>query len=150
VFSTAKERDNPELRASWKPILDKHRVDLVLQGHDHTYGRTGLETPLAVPETVGNVATGTNQVDQKTGTVYVVSVSGPKMYDLNPKPFMKRTAENTQLYQIIHVDGGTLRYEARTAVGDVYDAFTLRKRPGSINEMVESSEVSRLPSRARR
>src|SRR5262245_43621488 len=29
VFSTAKNRDNAQLRAAWKPILDKHRVDLV-------------------------------------------------------------------------------------------------------------------------
>ncbi len=54
IFSTAKDRDNPKLRSLWKPILDKYRVDLVLQGHDHSYGRTGLDTPKANPETVGN------------------------------------------------------------------------------------------------
>jgi hypothetical protein len=137
IFSTAQNRDNPALRAAWKPVFDKYRVDLVLQGHDHTYGRTGLETPLAVPETVGNVPTGVNHVESKTGTVYVVSVSGPKMYQLDAKPFMTRTAQNTQLYQIIHVDGPTLRYEARTAIGQVYDGFVLRKRSGQINELVE-------------
>ncbi len=45
IYSTAKDRDNPLLRATWKPIFDKHRVDLVLQGHDHSYGRTGFEVP---------------------------------------------------------------------------------------------------------
>jgi hypothetical protein len=40
IFSTGKDRDNPTLRAAWKPVFDKYRVDLVLQGHDHTYGRT--------------------------------------------------------------------------------------------------------------
>ena len=45
IFSTAKDRDNPELRAMWKPIIDKYKVDLVLQGHDHSYGRTGLQVP---------------------------------------------------------------------------------------------------------
>ena len=144
VFSTGNNRDNPQLRETWKPIFDKHRVDLVLQGHDHTYGRTGLDTPLA-GATIGNVPTGVNKVDSQTGTVYVVSVSGPKMYELDRKPFMVRAAENTQLYQIIHVDGDTLSYEARTAVGDVYDKFTLKKRDGQINELVE--QVPETPER---
>jgi len=147
IFSTAKDRDNPKVRNAWKPIFDKYRVDLVLTGHDHSYGRTGLETPLVVPEVVANVPTGLNKVDAKTGTVYVVSVSGPKMYNLNPKPFMTRVAEDTQLYQIIHIDGGTLRYEARTAIGEIYDAFTLRKRPGQINELIDQAPTT--PTRRR-
>lgn len=138
VFSTGKNRDNPVIRQAWKPIFDKYRVDLALQGHDHTYGRTGLETPLAqVPDTVGNVPTGVTNIDSRTGTVYVVSVSGPKMYDLQRHPFMKRHAQDTQLYQIIHIDGDTLTYEARTAVGERYDAFTLKKRSGEINELID-------------
>jgi hypothetical protein len=143
VFSTAKDRDNPQVRAAWKPLFDKYKVDLVLQGHDHSYGRTGLD----VPQTVENVPTGVSGVDAKAGTVYVVSVSGPKMYNLNHKPFMKRSAEDTQLYQIIHVDGDTLRYEARTAIGEVYDAFLLKKRTGQINELVEQTPA--VPERLR-
>ena len=103
IFSTGKDRDNPELRGLWKPVFDKHHVDLVLQGHDHTYGRTGLQTPPATPVTIANVPTAVNAVALETGTIYVVSVSGPKMYNLNRKPFMPRAAEDTQLYQIIHV-----------------------------------------------
>jgi len=41
------------------------------------------------------------------------------VYNLDPKPFMTRVAEDTQLYQIIHIDGGTLRYEVRTAVREI-------------------------------
>jgi hypothetical protein len=52
-----------------------------------------------------------------------------------------RTAEDTQLFQIITVDGGELRYEARTATNRLYDAFTLRKREGRANELVESLPV---------
>lgn len=137
IFSTAKDRDNAALRQTWKPILDTYRVDLVLTGHDHTYGRTGLETPSALPETVSNVAAGDNRVDRSTGTVYVVSVSGPKMYALQPSNVMKRVAEDTQLYQIIHIDGEQLSYEARTATGKLYDSFILRKRVGAINELQE-------------
>lgn len=133
MFSTGKDRDNKELRAQWKPIFDKHRVDLVLQGHDHTYGRTGLETPVAA----ANANTGANARDTFSGTVYVVSVSGPKMYNLQRQPFMPRQAEGTQLYQIIHVNGDKLSFEAFTAAGELYDAFTLTKQATGPNTLLE-------------
>ncbi|MCC9603105.1 metallophosphoesterase family protein [Stieleria sp. JC731] len=132
VFSTGKGRDNEALRKLWKPVLDKHKVDLVLQGHDHTYGRTGLETP-----SESNVSAGINKRDTETGTVYVVSVSGPKMYDLQEQDFMVRQKADTQLYQIISIDGNELKYEARTAVGEVYDAFKLSKKEGAVNTLTE-------------
>ncbi len=144
-FLNGKDRDNPQLRAAWKPLFDKYKVDLVLQGHDHTYGRTGLEVPSS-PEvgkvlraTGDNVPTGVQAIEPQTGTVYVVSVSGPKMYNNTRYPFMKRLAEDTQLYQIVSVDGDTLRFEARTAIGDLYDAFVLKKQPGQINSLQEIS-----------
>jgi acid phosphatase type 7 len=137
IFSTAKDRDNVTLRQKWKPIFDSYRVDLVLTGHDHTYGRSDLHTPSALPETVANVATGDNKVDPSTGTVYVVSVSGPKMYALQPSSVMKRVAEDTQLYQVIRIDGDTLTYEAKTAKGSLYDSFKLRKQIGQVNELIE-------------
>ena len=143
IFSTGKDRDNPQLRAAWKPLFDKYKVDLVLQGHDHTYGRTGLEVPSnpqvakVLRATGDNVPTGVQAIEPQTGTVYVVSVSGPKMYSNTRYEFMKRLAEDTQLYQLIHVDGDSLRFEARTAVGDLYDAFVLKKQPGQINVLEE-------------
>lgn len=81
-------------------------LDLVLQGHDHSYGRGS------------NLPTGAIARDEGDGTVYVVSVSGPKQYKLTSKRWWRRAAENTQLYQTIDVDGDTLRYEARTAASD--------------------------------
>lgn len=152
IFSTGKDRDNASLRAIWKPILDKHKVDLVLQGHDHCYGRTGFDVPAADAkrdeftnatasdaEPVGytNVATGLQKFEEQHGTVYVVSVSGPKMYNNTRFNFMKRIAEDTQLYQIIHVDGDKLTFEARTALGKLYDSFELHKQNGTINKLVE-------------
>lgn len=141
IFSVAEDRDNANLRAVWQPVFDRHRVDLVLQGHDHAYGRTSLE--------VGdqNVGTGAQARSDEAGTVYVVSVSGPKMYDLGHRDRFPRAAEDTQLYQIIHVDGDELRYEARTAVGTLYDGFTLRKRDGEPNEMIE--QIPDLPENER-
>lgn len=130
IYSSAKGRDNPKLRALWQPVFDRCHVDLVLQGHDHTYARSGLRV-------YDNVPTGVNRRDDAGGTVYVVSVSGPKMYELDREEWMRRAAEDTQLYQIITIDGDALRYETRTAVGDRYDAFELRKRSGQPNQLVE-------------
>ena len=143
MFSTGKDRDNAGLRAIWKPVFDKHRVDLVLQGHDHTYGRTGLDTPMGHV----NLTTGVNASDVFSGTVYVVSVSGPKMYSLQQHPFMPRRAENTQLYQIIHINGDKLHFEAFMANGELYDAFTLEKQAGQPNKLTE--QIPEIPERVK-
>lgn len=137
IFSTAKDRDNPDVRAAWKPLFDKYKVDLVLTGHDHTYGRSGLEIPQ-------NVATGLSLQSQDSGTIYVVSVSGPKMYNLNQKnrEVFKRAAEDTQLYQLITVERDELRFEAKTAKGQLYDAFTLKKVEGQVNQLIEQTPSS--------
>ncbi len=109
----------------------------------NTYGRTGLETPIAT----ANLKTGVNASEMTSGTVYVVSVSGPKMYDVQKHPFMKRAAEDTQLFQIIHINQDQLHYEAYTAAGVLYDAFTLTKRPGMPNELTE--QIPPPPERLR-
>jgi hypothetical protein len=132
IFSAARERDNAELRALWKPVFDRHGVDLVLQGHDHTYARGRAL----------NEATGVNLRDDEAGTVYVVSVSGPKMYEFSSRAWepypatLDRRAENTQLFQVIRVKGDTIEYRAHTATGVLYDAFDLIRTRGP-NRFVE-------------
>jgi 3',5'-cyclic AMP phosphodiesterase CpdA len=120
IFSSGNDRDNPDLRAAWRPTLEQHGVDLVLQGHDHTYARSGLGGPKNA-----NVADGVRA--QSSNTVYVVSVSGPKMYELQGRWDVSREASGVQLFQVIHVAPERIRYEARQATGELYDAFTLDK-----------------------
>ncbi|TDQ13568.1 calcineurin-like phosphoesterase family protein [Algoriphagus boseongensis] len=134
LFSASNGRDNVELRELWKPIFDKYRVDIALQGHDHAYAR-GRVSPGE------NVMEGVNLKDQ-TGTVYVVSVSGGKMYDIGDDWTAKggqrdRIAENTQLFQVITVEGDRMKYESYTAIGELYDAFELVKGKNGINEFIE-------------
>ena len=135
VFSPGSDRDNKELRELWKPLLDEFKVDLVLSGHDHTYARTGqVDT-----ENLENVPSGYQQAyDPDIGTVYVVSVSGPKMYGITKGNYAKRVAENTQLYQIINIDDKNLTYKAYEATGKLYDQFSLQKRKGLPNLLLEA------------
>ncbi len=49
VYSAHPSRDNVAVRNAWQPLLDRYRVDLVLQGHDHAYARTGMMTHENVP-----------------------------------------------------------------------------------------------------
>ena len=120
LYSTGSERDNQELRAFLMPIYDKHHVDLVLQGHDHYYGRTQKmrDGKIVAPEGYG--------------TIYAVSMSGSKMYKKNPKfeSLMAVMRGDTQMFQVIEVDETRLLYEAYSVAGERVDAFELQKEPG--------------------
>lgn len=116
LYSTAEGRDYPELRELFLPVFDKYGVDLVLQGHDHSYGRTY------------KLRQGKIVRDDEKGTVYVVSVSGPKVYKVkSDTDVMARLDTGRQLFQVITVSGGTLKYECRTVTGELHDSFELIK-----------------------
>ncbi len=72
VFSPAKGRDFQFARENWKPLFDEYKVDLVLNGHDHTYARGHVPVRTSDSENTDDI-----------GTVYVTSVSGPKQYPLD-------------------------------------------------------------------
>jgi predicted phosphodiesterase len=118
VYSTtSKGRKDSKLQNQLVPIFDKHSVDLVLQGHNHTYSRTY--------EIKNGVRTG----DNEKGTVYVISVSGPKFYEVKTqqKDLMAKIETGRQLFQVIHIDHNRLLYESFDVTGEVYDSFTLEK-----------------------
>ncbi len=129
IFSAGGRADKDQ-REAWKPLFDKYAVDLVLQGHNHTYARGN------------NIGSGATVRDTTKGTVYVVSVSGPKQLKLKKDPWVTRGGENTQLYQIITVSGDTLHYRAMTAVGELYDAFDLVKQMGKPNKLIDRAPQS--------
>lgn len=140
IYSSKYGRDNPRLRKALQPLFEEYGVDLVLQGHDHTYGRGGE-----------NIPTGTKK-QSIDGPVYVVSVSGPKMYDVSMEKWMRRGASNTQLYQLIHVSEDKLRFEAYTVLDELYDAFELYKTNGGQTQYKDFSpeaipELLELPPR---
>ncbi|MFD2937605.1 metallophosphoesterase [Spirosoma flavum] len=128
IYSTAKGRDNNLWRERMEPIYRKYHVDLVLQGHDHTYGR-GLNMPLGKSR------------KHPDGPIYVVSVSGPKMYDIGLQDWMDRAASNTQLYQTISINSDQLTYQSYTVTGEKYDSFELTKASNGQNTLTDQAPV---------
>ncbi|NQZ90045.1 MAG: metallophosphoesterase family protein [Colwellia sp.] len=123
-YPISRGRADRTRRDLFKPIFDEFKVDLALQGHDHAYARG-------------------RTIDKTTGTMYVVSIGGGKMYRLSPEGWerwgakQERDAENTQLVQVLTVDGDTLQYKSYTATGELYDAFDLVKNEKGPNTLVD-------------
>ena len=129
VFSASTGRDNPEIRSLWQPIFEEYNIDLALQGHDHSYARGAIyEKPVVVK----NENHGGNII----GPVYVVSVSGGKMYSVNKSGWdeygatQAKNGERIQLFQHISIDGDRLTYRSFTATGELFDRFELLKENG--------------------
>lgn len=135
VHNGTTKRNDPTYEIAFGDIIERHDVDLVLNGHDHTYAR-GHKT--------ANVVDGVN-----TGPVYLVATAGSKFYPTaedNPA-WSSRGAERavwaaqTSTYQRITVDACTMRVTAVVTVegdepvtsngasgpGSVLDEFTIDK-----------------------
>jgi hypothetical protein len=121
MMSVSHGTPNQMLTEHWRPLFEQYGVDLVLQGHDHVYGRSGF------PDT------------EAVGPVYVVSVAGPKMNLVSEAATntLAVTGEDVQLYQSITLSSSQLRFEARTVTGEVYDRFVLEQLPGGGNTLMD-------------
>jgi 3',5'-cyclic AMP phosphodiesterase CpdA len=137
VYPSHPWRDTPALREHWVPVFDKHRVDLVLQGHDHAYLRT---YPLR-----GHRRAGAGQ-----GTVYVIAVSGDKYVDPARRDYAARQASGVSTYQTIDIDSDPRRltYRAWTEDGRLIDEFWIEK-PG-LGDRVRSGEDQPSPRSSER
>jgi acid phosphatase type 7 len=120
-YSPKESRDNAHIRQAFQPIIEKHGVDMVLSGHDHSYGRGQSSDNPAV----------------KNPIVYVVSVSGPKMYEVGDKEWMKVKGTDIQLYHEISIDDNRLTFKAFTADGRLFDQFVLKKKKNGISRLME-------------
>ena len=125
VFSPAEGRDFEYARKVWKPLFEKYGVDLVLNGHDHTYAR-------------GHVPVKSQNIDQsgRFKTLYVTSVSGPKQYKVDKEQIKNygadgyksdKTGEQTQFFQVISLENNKLIYSAYTTLGILYDKAIITK-----------------------
>ncbi len=129
IFSASKDRNNIQQRKHWKPLFDKYNVDLALQGHDHSYARGAVfEKPVFLEKELQNKTV--------VGPVYVISVSGGKMYSVSESAWdkfgakLEKIGERKQLFQHISIDGDHLIYQSFTATGEQFDRFELLKKNG--------------------
>ncbi len=117
AYSSGGNRDNSEVRASWTPLFDKYHLDMALQGHDHAYLRT---YPLKNSQRVAS---------PKEGTVYVLSVSGTKMYRQDQHDYTEFGMSNVATFQVldIQISGNRLLYRAYDLDGKLRDEFVIEK-----------------------
>ena len=134
VYPSHPSRDNPELRRAWVPIFDKHRVDLVLQGHDHAYLRT---YPMRG---------GSPQATAGEGTIYVVSVAGDKFYDQVQREYIEVGLTGTPTYQTIEIDDveNRLTYRAWTDAAEIADRLVITKPAVGQRPVVARRELSEV------
>ncbi len=125
IYSSAPRRDNKHLKNAWLPLIDKYHVDIVFQGHDHSYWRT---YPLKNDQ----------KVSPSEGTYYVISFSGTKAYEQQEKSDLIETAfTKTPTYQIVNIETGTknrLIYRAYDLEGNQRDEFIIHKPNLSFNK----------------
>ncbi|MCD4718624.1 MAG: metallophosphoesterase family protein [Desulfobacula sp.] len=117
VYSISKRRNRTDFQKFFVPVFDRFSVDLVLQGHDHAYSRTfPLRNNQRVP-------------DKEKGTVYVISIAGPKFYPISSRydHLMAKTGSREPLFQSIRVDADTLHYTSYNIMKQVYDSFEIHK-----------------------
>ncbi|MDR3596403.1 metallophosphoesterase family protein [Clostridium sp.] len=97
-------RNNPAVKDIFTPIIEKHHVDIVFNGHDHGISRT-------YPINNGNYYT-----DYSKGTVYYVTGrSGNKYYtDLNKKIWDAAffDCQDSPAYEVVNIENGKLTIDA--------------------------------------
>ena len=120
MYSMAEKRNYVKMREMLLPTYEKHGVDVVLQGHDHLYARSQ------------KIAGGKVVAADASGIVYMISVSGPKMYEVTPtfEPLMAKVIPNTQMFQTVDVDQNKLVLRAYSSEGEQLDGFQLEKKNG--------------------
>ena len=124
VYASHTWRTYPSLGEAWTPVIDRHHVDLVLQGHDHSYMRT-------YPLRAGRISEG-------SGTVYLVAVSGDKYCDQDLRDQGAVGFTNLSTYQTIDISPRQRRltYRAFDREGTEVDRFVIDK--GGVRSEVAS------------
>lgn len=138
MYSMANNRNYVEMREALLPLYDKYGVDLVLQGHDHMYARSQ------------KLAGGKIVAPDAAGTVYTISVSGPKMYEVDHRfePLMAKVIPHTQMFQVIEVDGDKMTLHAYSSESEQLDGFQLEKRGGHsvLSELSKPAAAASAPA----
>ena len=113
--ASANHGSNELLQQEWGPIIDQHRVDMVLSGHDHDYERS---KPLRAGAAVGSPS---------AGTIYVVSGgAGAELYE-NGSGFWTEKSEKSHGATLLRIRRDQLTMEAFRPDGSALDAMSITK-----------------------
>lgn len=108
-----REIQQPNSKSMFNSLIQEHHVDLVLQGHEHSYGRM----------------TGHDENSNPTTPVYTVSHCSPKIYRIYFGEDFDKFGIDGKYYQQIQVKGDTLLMNSFDAAnGDLYDCIKIVKK----------------------
>lgn len=109
--SAGEGRSTLIIKTLFNNMLIRNGVDLVLQGHDHSYSRY------------------TNKEDgiQKI-PAYIESACSHKFYDIIIDDEADRLGSSLKLYQIIDIKGDKLTFKSYTIDDVLYDAFSIENK----------------------
>jgi hypothetical protein len=106
----------PAIQNLWVPLFDKYHVDFVFGGHVHYYMRSK-------PMKGGNVVDSHNK-----GTTYVISVAIPgQNHSLPHEPFAEVKNATGHLYQLVEIDGNSMKFNTFDINNRCIDSFHLKK-----------------------
>lgn len=120
VYSVRPSRLNIGERYWLGTFFNRHKFDLILQGHDHGYGRRFAHDPQA-----------NNLIPSLTPTkykpMYVVSFASEKSYEVDPNAAMEKLGNRIRSVQTIEQKGDTLWYKSYTSDLILFDQAVLLK-----------------------
>lgn len=121
---------------AFRPVFDKHKVDLVMSGHDHTWARTYAYNNNLPQE---------NEVD---GTVYwIVGTPGPKLYEPAEgadKQFAYSTTEKMDIgcYSYVSVNEDGIMVTGIKSTGETLDEYFIPVKRDNQGNYLESYETN--------
>ena len=133
--------DGKAYRDAYVPVIDQFRIDVVFNGHDHSYSRSYPMKYSGSPATSNNVGMQPETFDANgasvnpTGTVYfsLDSSSGQKYYTLAPKQAYTAVMhqENRPMFSIVNMTVNTFNCTTYQVNADnslkVIDSYTIDK-----------------------
>jgi len=118
-------------RNKFAPVFDELSIDVVLQGHNHTFDRAFLYGG----KTAGGINAFSQSAVKGSGTLYLtVNTAGPKFYEesaVAPVYLLKHSQPRTQLYAGITVSENYIKFDTYAVISPgsdtLFDTFTLYK-----------------------
>jgi len=124
IKSAGKGRSTIIMSTLFANMLEEMKVDLILQGHDHSYSRyiTKEDGKLSTP-------------------VYVESSCSRKFYDVVIDEEADRLGSSIKLFQILDISKDTLQYKSYKLSDEIYDSFKIIKTDKGIKVIDENPKT---------